>query len=286
LISEAVARDYSKWGIAGSHAEGISDLKTWLGERIEWMTTNLGSYSGCNNTLVPSLVISGIMYNPPYSVFFPDDEELEFIEITNTGDQEVNLSGIYFAGTGLVYQFPYNSLIPPDTSYFIAANSSLFLSRYGFQPFDQFTRHISNSGQKIVLSDAFGNVIDNVHFSDSLPWPQADGNGFYLKLMATDMDNNLAESWTASNDFLLSAENVFEDEGIILYPNPVRDNLKIESDRMIKSVSVYDLSARQVLTVSVDDLCYNLNMENLPAGAYILRISIAGRVCTRKVLHF
>jgi len=156
-------------GITDSHADGITALKSWLGERIIWMTTNLGPYSGCSSVVVPQLVISRIMYNPPVSVWFPDDEELEFIEITNSGDQEVNLSGIYFAGTGLVYQFPYNSLIGPDTSLYIAANSSLFLSKYGFQPFDQYTRHISNSGQNIVLSDAFGNVIDNVQFTDSLP---------------------------------------------------------------------------------------------------------------------
>ena len=113
---------------------------------------------------------------------------------------EINLSGIYFPGTGLVYQFPYNSTLAPDTSIYLAANSSTFISKYGFEPFGQFTRHISNDGQNIVLSDAFGNVIDNVQFSDTLPWPEADGNGYYLKLKDASLDNNIPANWIASND--------------------------------------------------------------------------------------
>ena len=33
-----------------------------------------------------------------------------------------------------------------------------------------------------MLADGFGNVIDSVRYHDTIPWPEADGNGYYLKL--------------------------------------------------------------------------------------------------------
>jgi hypothetical protein len=286
LISEAVARDYVKWSTTGNYTQGIADLKTWLSERITWITSNIGSYSGCSNVTVPPLVITKIMYNPAASDWFPNGEELEFIEITNSGNQVVNLSGIYFSGTGLVYQFPYNSTIAPDTSFYLAANSSLFYAKYGFQPFGEYTRHISNGGQNLVLADAFGNVIDNVQFTDTVPWPEADGNGYYLKLTDTGLDNNIAGNWIASNDLILSEEDISYEDGLLLYPNPVHDILKIKSETMIKSLVVYDITGRLVTSVYVNSETYDLNTEQMPAGVYIIKALTNGRMFTKRVVRY
>jgi hypothetical protein len=286
LISEAVARDYALWGITGSHSQRIASLKSWLAVRIPWITANLGSYSGCSNVTVPHLVISRIMFNPPATTWFPDGEELEFIEITNAGNTEVNLSGIYFAGTGLVYQFPYNATIAPDTSIYLAANSSLFNSKYGFEPFGQFTRHLSNEGQNIVLSDAFGNVIDNVQFSDTTPWPEADGNGYYLKLKDISLDNNNPGSWIASNDLILSTGDISNNDGLLVYPNPVRNMLRVKSERIIISLELYDMTGRMVTSVNAGNNTYDLNMEQMPAGVYILKAFSSGRVSAKKIIRY
>jgi hypothetical protein len=286
MISEAVARDYAQWGITGSFSQRIARLKSWLAVRIPWITDNLGSYSACSNIPVPQLVISKIMFNPPATVWFPDEEELEFIEITNAGGTEVNLSGIYFAGTGLVYQFPFDSAIDPDTSIYLAANSSLFYSKYGFEPFGEFTRHLSNNGQNIVLSDAFGNVVDNVSFSDTIPWPEADGNGYYLKLKDAGLDNNIPGSWIACNDLILSNEEVSYDDGLVIYPNPVRDRLKVKSERIIISLELYDMTGHLITSVITGGNTYELNMEKIPAGVYILKALSPGRTFTKKVVRY
>ena len=286
LISEAVARDYTLWGLTGNHSQRIADLKSWLAVRIPWITANLGSFSGCTNVSVPPLVISRIMFNPPATTWFPDGEELEFIEITNAGETEINLSGIYFPGTGLVYQFPYNSTLAPDTSIYLAANSSTFPSKYGFEPFGQFTRHISNEGQNIILSDAFGNVIDNVQFSDTLPWPEADGNGYYLKLKDASLDNNIPGNWIASNDMILSSGDISNNNGLVLYPNPVHNMLRIKSERTIISLDLYDMTGHLEASVNAGSNSFELNMEQMPAGVYILKVVIPGRIFTRKIVRY
>ena len=65
-------------------------MKNWLKLRIDWMTTNLGPYSNCSNVETPPLVITKIMYNPNTTIDFPNSKDLEFIEITNTGNKAVN----------------------------------------------------------------------------------------------------------------------------------------------------------------------------------------------------
>jgi hypothetical protein len=286
LINEAVTRDYAIWGTTDDYAQGISDLKTWLSARITWITSNIGSYSGCSGVPVPPLVITKIMYNPASLVWFPDGEDLEFIEITNTGHQEVNLSGIYFSGTGLVYQFPYNSTIAADTSLYLSSKVSVFYSKYGFQPYGQYTRHLSNGGQNIVLSDAFGNVIDNVQFSDTIPWPDADGNGYYLKLTDAGLDNNIAGSWIASNDLILSAKDYNYDGELLIYPNPVHDILKISASAEIQSVNLFDIYGRFLKSVNVNCETYEMNVEQLGMGIYFVKVTTPGKTLTKKIIKY
>ena len=140
------------------------------------------------------------MYHPDTTRTFPDSDQQEFLEILNTGTSTVSLDGVYFSGTGFVYQFPPASVIGPDSKIILAGNSDVFIKKYGVSPFGQFTRNLSNKGEKLVLADGFGNVIDSVTYSDSSPWPNADGNGYYLELIDPHSDNSIAANWTASTN--------------------------------------------------------------------------------------
>ncbi|MCU0456033.1 MAG: CotH kinase family protein [Bacteroidales bacterium] len=286
LISEAAGRDYAKWNIGGSFTQRIAFLKSWLTARISWINANIGSYASCSGVPVPKLVISKINFNPASSIWFPDGEELEFIEITNNSSTEVNLSGIYFAGTGLVYQFPYNSVLAPDTAIFLAANASVFHSKYAFGPFGEYSRHISNGGQKIVLADAFGNVIDMVDFSDTIPWPEADGNGKYLKLKDPALDNNNPSSWIATSDILLATEKVYEDFELTLRPNPVREILTIESGMIIESVQLFSVTGQLKADITVNSNSLSLSMTGVPPGVYILKAVVGGSRVTRSIIRY
>jgi len=271
-ISEAVARDYTRWNKIGSHSQRIDGIKAFIASRLAWMTANLGSFAECSNIAVPPLVITKIMYHPLPTVLIPDGDDLEFLEIRNSGTQVVNLTGVYFRGTGLVYQFPASSTLGPGSSVMLASNAAAFQSGYGFPPFGQFTRHLSNKSQPLVLADGFGNVIDNVTYSDSIPWPNADGNGYYLELANINLDNSLASSWIASNAILTSADETPDDAGIRLWPNPVKDKLYIRAASTIESVSVIDLQGRLLLVSEPASDSFELGMGNFATGTYIVRI--------------
>jgi hypothetical protein len=274
-ISESVARDYTRWDINKDHQQLINDIKSFLNSRIGWMTANIGTFSGCENVPVPPLVISRIMYNPQASVGFPNNEDLEFIEISNNGDRAVDLTGIYFRGTGFVFQFPAYSTLEPQSSLFLASNITAFQSNYGFTPFGQFTRHLSNNNQKIVLADGFGNIIDIVHYYDDPPWPDADSTGYYLRLPDINLDNNIPENWTASNNALISGDHFYAEGDLKLYPNPVEDVLRIEADAEIKSFSIFDIQGRLLSTVIVNSQTFELDFSQYPEGSYLVTVLTA-----------
>ncbi len=283
-ISEAVSRNYTRWSISADFQGRIDFIKDFLRERIDWMTANLGSFAGCSDVPVPQLVISRIMYNPPVSELFPDSNDLEFIEIVNNSDRTVNLTGLYFAGTGFVYQFPDNSVINPRTSIFLAGDAAVFTKKYGFTPFGQFTRKLSDEGQNLILADGYGNIIDNVFYTDTIPWPDADGNGYYLKLTDPDLDNSLASSWTASNAELFDDQNIPEDLNLIVYPNPVNEILNIRNGKQIISVELFDISGRLIHSAKVGSKILELDMSRYARGIYFIRAITETGAVTRKII--
>jgi hypothetical protein len=283
-ISEAAVRENQRWSTVPDFPGEISKIKNFLKVRIPWMTNALGDYSACSNIVLPPLVITKIMYHPDTTRTFPDSDQQEFLEITNTSGATVDLTGVYFSGTGFVYQFPPASTMGPHESKILAGNSEVFIRKYHSYPFGQFTRNLSNKGEKLVLADGFGSVIDSLTYSDQPPWPAADGNGYYLELMDPASDNSIGSNWTASTNIILSAHD--ENAGLLLklYPEPVKTNLTLEYAGTIRTLELFDFQGRMLKQVSVDSESYNFDMSAYRGGIYMIRITTPERSFIRKVV--
>ena len=272
LIGEAIFRENQRWGTIPNHELEIVNLKTFINNRITWMTSHLGSYQACTNVYVPPLVISKINYNPDVTTSFPVSNDQEFIEITNAGSTTVTLSGIYFKELGITYQFPYSSTIAGNSSLYLASNAAVFQSKYGFVPFGQFTRNLSNKSEKLILIDAFGNLIDTVEYFDSSPWPTApDGNGSYLQLISTNLDNNLASSWQPSSSPLENKSFNYFHNIIVFYPNPASTEVTFESQTAINSIEIYDIYGQIVKQQNTNSVLFSLDINNLSNGIYLIK---------------
>lgn len=283
-ISEAVVRENIKWSTVPFHSNEILKIKSFLKQRIDWMTSAIGPYLNCSNPGTPPLVITKIMYNPDSTLNFPDSKDQEFIEIKNTGNTAVNLTGIYFSGTGFVYQFPVYSQVLPNSFKILAGNAEVFRSKYGFPPAGQFTRNLSNDGENLVLADGFGNVIDSVSYSNLPPWPSADGNGYFLELTDPLSDNSIASNWKASYSTLVSVEDVELTLELNLYPMPVKDYLTIESSARIFSIQLFDFQGKILRKIRIDSEIYYLDMASYPTGFYLLEIFTPEGSSVRKII--
>ncbi|PQJ81866.1 CotH kinase family protein [Polaribacter glomeratus] len=273
-ISEAVVRENERWNTIEDFSSEITNMKSWLQQRIAWMKNNLGQYSNCNSVAIPSLVITKIHYNPQETDAFPESDALEFIEIKNTGNTTINVTGIYLLKLGVSYQFPENGTILAGKSVYLASNKVTFQDKYGFAPFDTFSRDLSNKSQHLVLADAFGNLIDQVQYIDKVPWPEAaDGDGFYLELINVLSDNSIASNWKASSDAVLSTTNFdIVKFNFSVYPNSTKDRLMIKSQQIIKRISIYNLLGQEIKRIPVNFKSGEISIQDLKKGIYILNI--------------
>jgi spore coat protein CotH len=147
--------------------------------------------------LVPAsgdIVISEIMYHPG-----SDLEWDEYIEITNTGDSVVDVSGWAF-DMGVLYTFPSGTEMDPGEPLVIARDADCLASARGLsRVLGDWEGRLSNSGERLRLVNEIETIIDDVEYRDESPWtPRADGSGRSLERIALSEDEDSFLNWAAS----------------------------------------------------------------------------------------
>lgn len=73
-------------------------------------------------------------------------------------------------------------------------------------------------------------------------------------------------------------------EGLQMFPNPVSENILniTSSNNAEKTVAIYDMLGKQVLSATVSN--GTVNVENLTAGLYIVKITEEGKTATKKLI--
>ncbi len=282
IFGDALIREEQTWSSVTKFEEEIVNMKIWTQARVAWLSKELGKVSNCNEAKEYPLVISRIHYHPA-NIGSYLETELEYLEITNISEQEIDLTGLYFDGYDIVYHFAPNATIKANSKLYLASNATVFYEFYGLEAFGQYYKSLSNAGYNLRLLDAFGNVIDAVPYKDTLPWPiEADGEGFCLELRDVFSDNILAMNWRLAAPMLEEPND--EDLKIALFPNPSNGMLNLRSDRALELIEVCNLSGTVLMTVNTSDNVLELDLSELDSGVYLLTlISKSGQSQVRKI---
>ncbi len=290
LLNESAAREQQRWGTVSNRLQNVNNMKIWLQERMTWMNANIGSSADCASLVLPNLVITKIHYNPASESGFSSND-LEFIEITNNSSETVDLTGMYIRELGISYQFPVGSTILPNQKIMLSSNPMSFTQFYGYAPFGGYTRTLSNKDYHIVLCDAYGNVIDNVHYHDSSPWPSAaDGNGPFLSLVDINSDNALAENWIATTGHVSIDWVANSTVNVLIYPMPFGDEFMVlVENESVQSVSVLDVQGREIQVYATDEhnagQTISMNTIGLQSGVYLLSVLLeSGEKITKSIV--
>jgi spore coat protein CotH len=155
-------------------------------------TDGLSAMDTVNIIVLPrtKVMISEIHYNPA------DDTDLEFIELYNDEDHDVELDGWEFT-KGIEHTFS-DVTIPAKEVILLAKDSTKYPSSIQWS-----SGKLSNKGELLVLKDETGQIIDSVEYDDKHPWPtEADGEGPSLELKAdqrNNASNDHGENWMPSS---------------------------------------------------------------------------------------
>ena len=178
----------------GFRFERWSGIANSTSSEISFIINQNSSITAEFSSIAP-VVINEIHYNP--SNIQGLDDDFEFLELYNSGDDLIDLSGFFFLN-GIEFTFPNISYISPDEYIVVTINSNAY-SGNGFQVFQWESKKLSNSGEEISLYDIENNQVDSVIYDDGISWPPLpDGNGPSLELLNPVLNNSLSENWLAS----------------------------------------------------------------------------------------
>jgi hypothetical protein len=217
------------------------------------------------------LRISEIMYNPAPpagSSYLPSD--FEYVELTNTGTQSMNLAGSRFTN-GIDFTFG-NYTLAAGARVLVVKNQAAFESRYGTgKPIaGTFTGSLSDGGERVRLLGKFGEVVHDFSYDDDW-YPQTDGQGWSLTIVDA---NGPLTAWGTKAGWRAS-EPVNGTPGTT--DNGVKPNSVVINEVMTNATSGGDwLELRNTTGAGVDignwwlsDTPSNLKKYHIPAGTTV-----------------
>ena len=254
------------------------------------------------------VVINEINYHSA-QYFDPKD----WIEFYNDSDASFDLSNWSFrdGDESHNFVFPVGSILAAHKFLVLSIDTTEF-SRFfpTVKPLvAEFDFNLDNAGESIYLINANGQIVDSLTYDDTAPWPlQADGIGATLALNSPELDNAIAQNWSASikhgspgsvNQIITAVEALaFESiPGSFLleqnYPNPFNPATTISfqiPNRNHVRIKIFDIMGREVVTLidkefeaGIHHINWNASANNA-SGVYFYRLWTNGFSQIRRML--
>jgi len=145
-----------------------------------------------------ALKVTEIMYLPP-PLGTNTSDDLEFLELKNTGTTTLDLSGLQFTD-GITFSFTNGTRLAPGAFLVLAHNAGSFAQKYpGVTVNGIYTGRLDNGGEKLTLAHLLGTNVFSFSYNNAVPWPiTPDGYGFSLVPRNFTGDPDSAANWRAS----------------------------------------------------------------------------------------
>jgi CotH protein/lamin tail-like protein/Fn3 domain-containing protein len=251
------------------------------------------------NELDRAIVINEIMYNAD-----KDQDTKDWVELYNTGKEEVNLKG-----WSIIDEDTTHSKFVIEEDFKIQPNEYVIITREK----EDFEKIIIISNKKtgdfsfglggndiIRLIDEKGVTHDSVNYDNDAPWPVgADGTGYTIELINPILDNNLGENWKISKMKLGTAGTINSNYDTL--QTNVKDNLNTDryeifqfnrnitlySEHIINKFDIFNITGSN-LNMEVKSKLYAnqliLDLSTLNRGIYILQVQIGTKMESIKIL--
>jgi len=213
-----------------------------------------------------------------------EDPNREWIKLRNEGEQVLNLQG-YALEDAVSWHCTTPLWLDPGEAVWITKDAAFFLE--SFEQVRQWDAgQLANEGERIILKDAAGIVVDFVRYAPDAPWPVPVAGSEALVRTDPLADNHFASSWMLAEVNDVTSFSTVKHQWQV-YPNPVRSSLYVRfawipaepvrsqlfnaSGQCLKDWTWQSASNEMVLDIS-----------GFSTGLYVLRID--GQSCLIHVL--
>ena len=195
----------------------------------------------------------------------------EWIRLFNPSAESIDVTG-YTLSDAIQWTLAEAFVLEPGASLWVVRDGSFFEDSQD-AVFQWQTGQLANEGERIVLSNAAGMVMDFVRYAPEAPWPVPQAGAEALHLVSTLLDNHFASSWTLGT--LQNDNEVSSTADFRVYPNPANDWINVTADRPILSCTLFNLTGHG-LTIPWQGRGMTrakLDVSAVSSGLYIVRIN-------------
>jgi hypothetical protein len=139
----------------------------------------------------------------------------------------------------------------------------------------------------LLLTYSFEN--GNTSRQLSLNFETTSANVYYLKFeTTTTYSNQYFKSWVLIDNIYLyqpAAVSVQEPsftQKLVLYPNPVRQTLNLDNNKIINHVRIFDITGRVVYSNAANGLNHQINVSQFTEGVYVIHVISGDAVHSKK----
>lgn len=208
---------------------------------------------------------------------------------TTYGDSGYGFDGkvLQYSGassTAGAYYFTQGVHLTGNTAYKISY-------KYGNNSSDNYVERMQVSyGTAPTISSMTNEIADHTEINSGMAinnevtfTPSATGDyyfGFHAYSLA-NQGNLFLDNIVIEQTLSIPAS---ETNNVTIYPNPVQDVLNIFYQKNITSVAVINILGQKVLENNFDGTDVKLNMSQLPAGSYLVKVIADGDIKTIKII--
>ena len=227
------------------------------------------------NTSVGDVVINEFMASNDMTQVDQDGEYDDWIELYNNSNLDIDLSGYFLSDNSediMSWQIPAGTVI--------SANGYLMI--WADKDEEQEGLHanfkLSSAAESIILSDSDGSILDEVSYADQTTdisygrFPNGTGD---LQVMNPTFG-------LENNNNILTLGDAFENEKLIIYPNPTIEGFWINYNGVGQAhLSVSDLYGRVILSQSISTENW-IDTKDWTSGIYLIRANDSiGKIVVR-----
>ncbi|MFW5724948.1 MAG: T9SS type A sorting domain-containing protein [Bacteroidota bacterium] len=114
---------------------------------------------------------------------------------------------------------------------------------------------------------------------DEPSWDLGEKDGTDNRMVNISADVTFNDTW---GDFGTFVDNVLNEDGLSIFPNPVRNTLYVQNSSSINEVRIFDLTGRMIMSQEVNGNEASVNVSEFKQGVYIMQVISANGVASQK----
>jgi hypothetical protein len=270
--------DIESYPIGPLHTEPFVSWDGIAGTADDMLVSDDESFSGSQSILIPEGgVVDGVLnLGNKVSGSWQVDWEMY---IPSGKSAYINMQNILPAGTEFNFHMTWNELgtTEGDAVLYDATGANqgpgnvLGTGSYSPDTWFHFSMMVDLDNLTMSISLDGVDVVSNIPYPSASAIPGLGGIDWYSNEGTGESNRYYIDDVSYSN---LLGINTFDADSFSVYPNPVKDILKISSKASVDNVIVYDILGKVVLQENPGIISPTVNTSNLVPGTYLLKVTI------------